>query len=165
MERQKAANWCWAAVAVSVARYFDTRSDWRQCGVAKLVLSRAHREGEIESPIPVCCTKPIPRGCNQPWYLEDALKQVGTLRGQPKAGRLSFKKIQGKIDADRPVCVRIEWGGGGGHFVVISGYHISRNDVPQVDVEDPLTGAALVNYSDFVRRYRGTGKWTHTYSV
>ena len=167
MERQKAQNWCWAAVAVSVARFHDSDSRFRQCGVVRLVLSRAHREGDpdVPRPVPPCCTKPVPRACNQPWYLEEGLDQVGRRRLRPKSGSLSFEKIRKRIDADRPVCARIAWKGGGGHFVVISGYHVSRNGVRQVDVEDPLTGPALVNYSDFVRRYRGEGKWSHTYLV
>lgn len=168
MEKQKAVNWCWAAVAVGVNRYFAPNSHWRQCGIAEVVLSQAKGQDKPPLPVRACCTKPIPRRCNQPWYLEDALKQVGRLKGWPKARCLSFKEIQRKIGARRPVCVRIQWRepGNPGHFVVISGYHITRARVRQVDVEDPATGSgSTVNYVTFKSNYRGSGRWTHTYLV
>ena len=168
MEKQKAKNWCWAAVAVSVARYFDDNSQWHQCRVAQLVLRRAHREGRIKSLIRDSCTKPVPEGCNRPWDLQEALEQVGRPKGEPKAGYLSFEQVQRKIDArrPRPVCVRIEWDSGGGHYVVVSGCHIDRKGVRYVEVEDPKTGTgAWVRYSHFVRHYAGRGGWSHTYLV
>ena len=168
MEKQKTVNWCWAAVAVSVNRHFAPDSHWRQCGIVEVVLSRAKGTDKLPLPVHACCTKPIPRRCNQAWYLEDALKQVGRLKGWPKAVHLSFKKIQREIDAQRPVCVRIQWRepGNPGHFVVISGYHITRTRVRQVDVEDPATGSlSTVHYRTLVSNYRHSGRWTHTYLV
>ena len=168
MEKQKTVNWCWAAVSVSVNRYFAPDSHWRQCGIVEVVLSHAKGPDKLPFPVHACCTKPIPRRCNQPWYLEDALKQVDRLRGSPKAVHLSFKKIQREIDAHRPVCARIQWRepGSPGHFVVISGYHITRARVRQVDVEDPATGSrSTVHYGTFVSNYRHSGRWTHTYLV
>ena len=165
MERQKMDNWCWAAVAVSMARYSDRNSHWRQCEVVRLVLSRLSRKGAKKRPFPDCCAKPVPGECDEPWNLEDALEQVGRPARSSKAGHLSFEKIQAEIKVGRPLCAWIKWRGRGAHFVVVSGCHINRKRVPQVDVEDPDTGEALVNYADFVRKYRGTGRWLHTYLV
>ncbi len=165
IERQKATNWCWAAVGVSVSRFFNPRSHWRQCGLVKVALSRTDDESKPKRPIHACCTNPIPRPCNQGWFLEEALEFVGR-RARWRNDTLSFKAITARIDAHRPVCVRIEWRGGGSHFVVISGYHINYGGIRQVDVEDPWTGHRVtVDYHDLVSNYRGMGRWTATYQV
>ena len=154
MQKQLTHVWCWAAVSVSVDRYFDRGSEWRQCGLAKEVTKQ-----------PVCCTKPVPHDCVKPFFLEDALEIIGRLKGDPTSGPLSFKQIQHRINNDRPICARIGWRGGGGHFVVISGYRTHKG-VRQVDIDDPQRkGASTIDYRTFVHKYRAVGRWTHTYPV
>ena len=68
--------------------------------------------------------------------------------------------MRGEIDGGRPVGVRIEWSGGGGHAVVVDGYLA----VDQfVGVEDPWSGASDVRLSTLHSSYLGTGSVTHTY--
>src|SRR5437879_6605632 len=107
IEKQRQDKWCWAAVSVSVDHYFFPGSTSSQCQIARNVLGG----------LP-CCSDPA--GCNTPARLQPALDAVGRLRGTlPR--RLQFDEIQQEIDARRPVCVRVGWDGGGGHFVVVSG--------------------------------------------
>ncbi len=154
MQKQMTSVWCWAAVSVSVDRFFDHDSEWRQCGLARKVTKQ-----------PVCCSKPVPHKCAQLFYLEDALTLVGRLKGNPTVGPLSFREVQRRIDKKHPICARIGWRGGGGHFVVISGYRV-HNGAKQVDVEDPMRkGTSTIDYQTFVHQYRAVGRWTHTYPV
>jgi hypothetical protein len=166
VERQKLSNWCWAAVAVSVSRYFDRSSKWRQCGVATYVLKSAKGDDAPKVPACGCCNRPIPDECNEQWYLEDALEQVGRLKGNAREGHLSFAAVRRRLDNARPVCIRIKWRRGGGHFVVVTGYHVDRSGVQKLVVQDPaMGGERIVNYSTLVSNYRGQGRWSHTYPV
>ncbi len=161
MEKQKAGYWCWAAVSAGVAHYFSHDSRWRQCGIVKRVLNRA----KVPIPARVCGVRPVPASCDVPWPLDDALKEVHRLRRGPKAGRLSFRQIQRELDEHRPVCVRIGWRSGGGHFVVIYGYHTGPG-VQQLYVADPLyREVSRVAYHSLASHYRRIGRWTHTYLV
>jgi predicted double-glycine peptidase len=57
--------------------------------------------------------------------------------------------------------VRIQWVGGGGHFVVIGGYSLQN----VVDVRDPWYGNSSVDYTAFKGRYQGHGRWSHSYQT
>src|SRR5947207_2381161 len=126
MESQEQSEWCWAAVSVSVDHYFSTASNSTQCRVARDVLGLAG-----------CCSNPDP--CNEPARLQDALESVNCLAASP-TGPLSFAEVRQVIDASKPVCLRIGWDGGGGHFLALCGYRLSSSGIPLVDVEDPLYG-------------------------
>lgn len=146
-ERQTQSQWCWAAVAVSVARYYSSRTGWSQCALVRAELHRA-----------TCCEDGA--ACDQPWYLDRALARVGHSDGGIAAGALSFAEITAEVDAREPIGVRIGWRSGGGHFIVIEGY--SRAD-GLVEVEDPIEGHAQMTYEALVGDYGGAGAWTHTY--
>lgn len=147
-ERQRQSQWCWAAVSVSISRYYRPASAWTQCALVSAELDQ-----------PGCCEDGRP--CDEPWYLERALARVGHSDGGLAAGALSFPEIKAEIDAGRPIGVRIGWQGGGGHFVVIEGY--SREEDGLLEVEDPLEGHAQVTRDALRHRYGGSGEWTHTY--
>ena len=66
-----------------------------------------------------------------------------------------------EINSNRPMCVRIGWSGGGGHFIAIAGY--STFGPPLIDVEDPWYSASTVTWSVLQSGYQGTGTWTHSY--
>ncbi|MBL8290684.1 MAG: hypothetical protein JNN08_02545 [Bryobacterales bacterium] len=154
MPKQLEELWCWAAVSVAVDQYFAPSSTLNQCTVAGLVFNRE------------CCADSGP--CNRATSLADALNRVGHRHSRLERP-LDFAEIRSEIDAGRPVCVRIGWLGGGGHFVAIHGYWLSVSGVPHVDVADPLFPSGRWNYDDFVLAYQngevanGGGRWTHTY--
>jgi hypothetical protein len=146
VQHQLQTQWCWAAVTSSVAVYYQNGT-WPQCRVANDRLGRT-----------TCCSEGSSAACNQPWFLEKALDRVGILSALT-TGPLTLRQIMAEIDAGHPIGVRIQWSGGGAHFITIRGY----SDQNIVDVEDPWYGHSSVDYAAFVSRYHGTGRWTHSY--
>ncbi|HTR38284.1 MAG TPA: papain-like cysteine protease family protein [Bryobacteraceae bacterium] len=165
MERQQHSNWCWAAVATSVSRYFDPDSGWCQCRMA----SRMARLSKLK--VKTCGTcgksKRVAAACNRPWYLEKALALADRLKGQPKPKPLKFSRVRKRIKAGNPVCARILWGQGpDAHFVVISGCYRSKSGELWVDVEDPDSGSSTWRYDEFLSNYQyAQGQWVATYPV
>lgn len=155
MEKQKQSQWCWAAVAVSVARFFQASSAFTQCRVANAELGTN-----------VCCANPA--ACNFDHTLETALAQVGHFRDVAHEP-LPFSDVQGEINAARPLGCRIGWFGGGGHFVILHGASVASagGTVKRwVAVADPLFGPSDYQLINFTGAYhQGEGEWTHSYFI
>ncbi|HTR34698.1 MAG TPA: papain-like cysteine protease family protein [Bryobacteraceae bacterium] len=152
MQPQLESNWCWAAVSVSVERYFAPQSSLSQCQLAGKLLGRND-----------CCLGSA--ACNQPEFLEDALDKAGRPPSDIKPP-LGFDDIRQQIDAGKPVCARIAWDGGPrGHFVVICGYHQLPTGEQLVDVADPFYSGSTVDFQEFATAYQGSGQWTDAYLV
>jgi ABC-type bacteriocin/lantibiotic exporter with double-glycine peptidase domain len=148
MQHQIHDQWCWAAVSTSVALYFHPASQWTQCSVANTALGQR-----------TCCQNGGTAACNQPWYLDRALQIVGSfarILGQ----RATSAQVNAEINSSKPLCLRIGWNLGGGHFVAIYGY--SGNFV---NVADPWWGSSVVDFNSFPGNYQNGGAWTHTYWV
>src|ERR1051325_4348522 len=107
IQPQEMEQWCWASVSVGVEHYMRPSSHLSQCELAQQVL---HHN---------CCQDRPP--CNESARLQDVLSLLGRLRKIVERRR-RFGGMRAEIDAARPVCARIGWEGGGGHFVVIDGY-------------------------------------------
>lgn len=151
MQAQQQTNWCWAAVATSVALFYNPSSTWTQCTLVNAEL------GET-----TCCSNGGSAACNKPWYLDKALQRVGQLDSW-SSGAMSFANVRAEIDNSRPLGVRIGWSGGGGHFVVVDGY---LNDASQqVAIEDPWYGASDMSYTAFSSSYQTSGSWSHSYET
>lgn len=150
IQTQIEAEWCWAAVAASVDSYFNPTSGVPQCGIAGDVLKKD------------ACGNP--EASDLPATLQDALKVVDRLYGI-RIGALTFDQVRQQIDAGCPVCVRIAWSGGGAHFVVISGYHLSPAGVRTVDISDPWYPNSVRDFDQFPQGYHGGGTWTATFFV
>jgi hypothetical protein len=146
MQHQQQTEWCWAANAVSVNLYYHPASGWAQCDLVNSAL------GETE-----CCTNASSANCNQGWYVDRALQIVGNFN-RWTGNKATFAAVQTEINGCRPLCLRIGWNGGGGHFVAIYGY--SSNNI---NVGDPWYGNSVVNYASFPNGYNGGGSWTHSY--
>jgi len=152
-ERQIKSQWCWVAVALSVDHYFSPNSTWTQCAIAKQVLH----------PAECWCGQPYTNEtCDKAAHLEAALTVVQR-PFTPLPGAVAFEKIRGEIDSARPVCVRIQWQGGAGHFVIISGYRVLKSQLRQLVVLDPLFGPSLQDDDAFRRAYLLSGQWTDTF--
>jgi hypothetical protein len=147
MQYQQQDLWCWAASSVSVNRFFSPGSGWKQCDVANQALNQK-----------TCCLDGT-GACNQAWYLEDALRIVGNLVSF-LAHRAAESEVRTEIDTIRPLCLRIAWSTGGGHFVAIHGYSGTM-----INVADPWWGYSVVDFATFPARYHVGGNWTHTYWV
>jgi hypothetical protein len=121
---------------------------FHQCQIANKVLKRKD-----------CCAAPIP--CNEPQVLAELLQTIGAWRTTLNRP-LTFDEVRQEIDADRPLCVRIEWPSGGGHAVVIRGYRVLASGALQVYVADPLYPSSLVDFDEFTFSYYGDGEWVET---
>jgi hypothetical protein len=150
MEHQEMGLWCWAAVSLSIAKYFDPATAFSQCAVASAVKNRN-----------CCANKP---SCNQADELEAALTAVKRFR-RMFTGRLTFAAVRQSIRDGFPIPVRIGWRPAGGHYVVITGFKTAISGEQFVDIADPLYESRLWRYNDFLDAYYGSGVWTHTYEV
>lgn len=155
MEVQEEDQWCWAAVAVSVARFFDPATGWTQCLLACAEFERSD-----------CCDPAHRDDCDKPWYLNRALARTDNLAAPTHVGPRTFAEVAGEIDAGRPAGCRIEWRGGDeGHFVVIGGWLKAASGKEYVDVFDPKFGFDQIPYAELRDAYRFTGRWEHSYAV
>jgi hypothetical protein len=149
MQRQQETNWCWAATATSIAVYYDPSTTWTQCAVANAQLNRTD-----------CCGGAGATYCNVYGYLDAALQTVGHF-DHIAAGAASVTSVDGEIDAGRPLGIRVEWRGGGAHFLAAVGY--LEDAVTYVAVDDPIYGKSDVTYDALNGAYQGLGIWTHSY--
>lgn len=148
MQHQTQSNWCWAATATSVSRFYWKISSWTQCLVANAELNLDH-----------CCDDDVPNACNVTWWLAKALQRTNNFVSV--TGPASFQTVRDEIDAGRPVGARIGWDDGGGHFMVIYGYSIVGN-TNYFDIDDPIYGKSHIPMSEFSDNYQGNGTWTDT---
>lgn len=150
IQHQQQTEWCWAAVSASIDYYFKPSTIWSQCSLANNQLQQSS-----------CCVNGSSAQCNCPWYLDRALSLINRLRSFVSAAA-SFGNIQQEISQKDPLCARIGWSDGGGHFVVIYGYDDSTPN-QYVLVADPWWGISQIPYTVFVSAYQGNGAWTHSY--
>lgn len=151
---QQQTNWCWAAVSSAVAHFYDPATTWTQCAVANAELGRTD-----------CCGAGAAGACNVAWFLNSALTRVGHLAAF-SGGTLTFAVVQAEINAGRPVCARIGWSGGGGHFVALTCWYrnlLTDSQLVRVDDPWPAYGRSTWAFATFGTAYQGTGSWTHSY--
>ncbi len=163
IEHQLRSEWCWAAITSSVSDYYSPKASWCQCKLASEMVRRTSNRRQH-------CCRPLSGGllkaCNQDWFLASALRIVGRGGGRLKFGRLSFQAIRKNIRAGFPICVRIGWPDGSGHFVVIIGCNQSSNGDEWVYVDDPLHGHGTWLYQEFCGNYHNAGgRWTVTFPL
>lgn len=152
MQHQQQANWCWAAVSVSVKLFYSPGFAITQCQQANRVLS-----------LTTCCTTGGGTVCNIPWYLDVALSGLGNM-AQYVGNALPFTDVSSQINSSRPLGCRIGWFGGGGHFVAIDGCDPS-SPAQLLTIKDPFYGTSVVPYNTFATAYQGAGSWTSSYET
>ncbi len=150
VQHQLQTNWCWAACATSASAFYDPGTTWGQCTLVNAELGQT-----------TCCDNGASGSCNVPWYLDRVLTRTGNFTSK-KSGTASFETIRSEIDAGRPVGARIGWRGGGGHFVMLTGYR-KAGGVREIEVQDPWTGRSSLPIDVFATNYKSSGTWTHTY--
>jgi hypothetical protein len=152
MQKQKMDNWCWAAVTVSLKSFYDPYSRLTQGDVVAAALE-----------LPYCKLTPTPAVCDQPHDLITVLKTHGLLQ-QVIESSVEPDTIIQEIDAGRPLCCQIDYGGEGGHFIVIHGYAQDRpGDQFFVNVADSRAENPYpIDREVLLRDYQG-GQWARTY--
>jgi hypothetical protein len=90
------------------------------------------------------------------------LQIVGNLNAW-SPGKAGFPIVRNEINGCRPLCLRIGWNGGGGHFVTVYGY--TAVPVQRINIADPWYGNSVVRYQPFPSSYQGGGTWTDSYTT
>lgn len=163
MQLQCYTYWCWAAVASSIAKCFNSSSTCEQCNIANDQLQRND-----------CCSLPcnIPNlPYDQPGKLSLALEFVDCNDGPVSTGKPELKVVQEQIRQQKPVAVRIVWGDApaaedsrnGAHFVVIVGFLPGTNLIAIQDPASDDTTCYDIDYDQFPGKYSPPGTWENTY--
>lgn len=143
-------NWCWAAIAASVAGCYGVAPS--QCSIATAVL------GATTS----CCTDPV--ACNCVHDFEPALVHVGH-HLRTDTVNPAFADIEAEVvGCGQPVPFRVVWTGLGGHIMAVYGTGADAAGNDFLCLADPagMSHPTDVNYLA-MDRYRHGLQWTHTY--
>jgi len=169
MQIQEETYWCWAAVAVSINAFLNPPpatqlATWTQPTLATQVLAT-----QLYPPVD-CANDPNQR-CDRPARLDVALTITQNLRpsGALFGEHLTFESLQSWIAAQLPVGARIQWCGGGAHFIALYGCKVSSSGRQFVYVLDPSPTAnaspGCWDYDALVEDYEQAGFWDDTYLV
>ncbi|HEU4717169.1 MAG TPA: C39 family peptidase [Bacteroidia bacterium] len=145
---QEQTEWCWVAVTAAVNGFYGRTL--QQCDIANNCLDQS-----------TCCVDGSSAACNTPWYLNRSLSDYNSLNAMT-AGKMEFASVQSEIDNSNPVCLRIGWNGGGGHFVAVYGYNSTDE---YITIGDPWFGVNVRDYNTFPTQYHAGGTWTTTYTT
>jgi hypothetical protein len=162
VERQCRANWCWAAVAVSIGRHYDVQRD--QAEFARSVLaSRGVHFPDSECIGQPCdstsslCSRPLP---------DLPLNKLPLQVAEPLPGPACETILREKLSAHRPVGLFIEWRSAGhvsgGHFIALTGIVISGSSL-RYHVGDPMGPDDQTMTYDDLQNYQSDGKWMTTW--
>jgi len=154
---QEQTFWCWAAVSHGVGRFYGNRIS--QCDLAHRVLPGPQND---------CCGTDGSGTCNRTWSLDAPLRYLGCY-SRREDGALQFPIIETQLQQNQPLGCRIEWFGGGAHFVAIGA--CSRDPVSGVEyvaVHDPLLPAGSLPVqmplTEFTQAYNSPGdRWSNSY--
>ena len=153
---QQTDNWCWAACAEMVLRYFGHDAAQSKIAERYVAYLKAHN-------------KPHSMGCADTQCavsdFGEVLKMWG-VKADHRPRDIAFSTVRKELDAGRPVIVLLDWFGSDecfldGHFVIICGWHIERGE-PMLKVNNPSRGTGLQTYADLVMAY-GQGVWKQTW--
>jgi Papain-like cysteine protease AvrRpt2 len=174
MQYQEMTQWCWIAVAVSVANYYGNTlpeqcetmtmigqqinkwSKFTSC-CPTIVWREGHRDMQaaLEDPydkaaLYVLDNDPnLPAVCNKSGGVNASLALYDNYAGAPAS--MTLEAIAAEIDAKRPVVVDLQWPGNGPqHVVAIVGV---LDD--QLLIVDPIYGETAIGYEEFPASYQG----------
>jgi hypothetical protein len=146
-------NWCWAAVATSIFKFYRPQSIITQPKFVSDFLR-----------IPQCnSSQPLPT-CNRQASLSDALHMLNIFNGRVE-NPIHPEAVARELSNRKPISCLLFHPEFSGHFVVISGLFKDPNDPGRISlrVEDPLDGMErIVGYPDLVRGFRNS-HWVKTY--
>jgi Papain-like cysteine protease AvrRpt2 len=154
MQQSCFTNWCWAAVGVSVALYYDVNCGVKQCTLANRELQRSD-----------CCSTPChvdTVAFNVTNSLGSTLNRVRCLDRAVRMQVATRSEVRDELRAGRPVCARMAWAGGGAHFVTIIHFDPVTDTLV---IEDPFFGRMPnVSFNQFCSHYSDQdGRWVDTY--
>lgn len=135
---QERARWCWAAIAVGLETYYGGPARSQEA-LARALLDGDALDRELE--------------------LDRALIAVGCY-GHWSPGKPTLARLRFELNLGRPIAARVEWHGGGGHYVLVTGHDTRCDDLL---IADPRRGPARVSFAAFPRGYDRGGTWTESF--
>jgi hypothetical protein len=159
LQQQQAGDWCWLAVAASVADYFAGQTgSHRQCVLAQALIS-------VPSGTQ-CCSNPTPVPCDQQGFPSHALGHLNHANGS-QSQLAPFATIANEIATLRPVAVALRYTGSGVDHVIAVTDAVVQNGQQLLEIDDPAS-AALPGSRPTVRygasTYRNASiSWLRTY--
>lgn len=159
IEQQAQNQWCWAAVSLSVFRYFNNQTFATQCALVNSVFT----------PPEDCCQAGSGNDCDQSWDISEVLAQYGFLAAEV-GGPLDFATLQQQIEtAQAPVVIRVQFDDGmTDHFMAIVGCAVDAQGNQIVYVADPSQAAGnscQYELAGFPENYRPGCAWVNTYQT
>lgn len=150
IQQQAMSNWCWAAVATSMFKYYRPTSPITQPRFVSDILQ-----------IPQCNSPQLPAVCNKQFSLVAALKWLHIYDGwENKPSHPDT--IHGALMEQRPVGLLLFNTVNQGHFVVASGIDITPAGTI-LTFKDPIGASTRhVPYAMLVNGFEGS-TWTKTY--
>jgi hypothetical protein len=156
IEQQKRAQWCWAATAVSILRFYGDQRYPQQCDLVNEVF------GPVLAGQDCCQDAEL---CDTPWPLDEVLNDHGHL--DQSDGVLAFGDVNQALINGRPVAVRIALPGfASAHFVVLTGCAESDDGTQWIKVADPSGSSGNVTsllYSTLLDDYKPGAVWDQSY--
>lgn len=151
LEKQLLDKWCWAAIAVSLAKFYRP-VQVHQAELAGKMLGFDAADFAADDT--------LKERYNQTFLLYKALEAVHSY-SHWSLGKPCFERLQYEINNGHPVCCRIEWYRGNAHYAVIRGYNARSREIY---VEDSLHASEKIPFDRFPAHYKKAGgAWTETY--
>ena len=174
IQYQETSQWCWIAVAASIAHFYDPNSSATQGAMMTSIgrqLNSFPSSVDCSGDAAVQAAHPdlaatladpysknaefalesvgIPQMCIKSGGVGDALNVNGNNAGY--RGKVTLAQVAAEVDAGRPVCVDITWNSGiGSHVVIIAGVLDDK-----ILVLDPGNGESTLPFETFPANYFG----------
>jgi hypothetical protein len=176
MQYQETGDWCWIAVATSIAHYYDPKSTVTQCALMTTIGQSINKWPKTtqccptaaaeasDTGLPASLASPftkttynvlgkpaagIPAVCIKTGGVSDALNANGNWK-KPALRSLTLAQITTEMNAKRPIATDIKWHSGGQHCVAIAGV---LDDM--LLICDPIAGESVIQYEAFPSAYLG----------
>jgi hypothetical protein len=149
IEQQIMSQWCWAAVAVSIRRFYDPQFN---------ITQRDFVGGELH--LPPCSQTPFDF-CNQRHSLQLALGSLKVFRAKLDEPCRS-RDIISEISNGRPIGCQLVRDGIDGHYIVIKGVNGAGNNL-RIEIADPMDGNfRILTLRELLFGYRES-QWQQTF--
>jgi len=156
IERQCRSNWCWAAVALSIARARQVAAFTSQQELVWAVLDELGLTADLdqaECMRPEC--NPSASGPSDKMLDVIPLEFAGLPSPQVFDRPIDEQTLIDELKAGRPVCLVINWKGGGSHAIAVVGGATDASGEAVFFPGDPmLSGVEPHTYENLIGHYR-----------
>jgi hypothetical protein len=154
MEKQRADQWCWAAVTSCVCQTLNNQTISQEDIVCQMLANQT------------CSTKPVPSDCDVPIPLENPLKAICNCTVDFKV-TLTYEQIQDQIDtAGRPIPIGLQFTAPGQtvlHYCLIKGCNTTNGSNEVVILDPAHDGESNVPYNNLVDGSALAAQWIESF--